>query len=280
MANLITAGNGTNNGLAVTSDNTGALNILTGSGAGTAAISIDSSQNVTIAGTLSASGGISGGIRSGTSISTATTSFTGATSGASTTLTASSVTGTIQVGQVIAGTNIAAGTTITALGTGTGGVGTYTISPASTGTVSGTITVVGVDFLSIPSSTKRITVMLRGVSTNGTSIVQLQLGDSGGIETTGYAGSARFSGAATAFSAGFLVDQAGSAAYVREAVYTLINISGNNWMGTCLNGLSNQAEVFYCAGSKTLSDTLDRVRITTVNGTDTFDAGSINIIYE
>jgi hypothetical protein len=56
MANTIIAGNGTNNGLAVTSDATGALNILTGSGGGTAAISIDSSQNVTVAGNVTASG--------------------------------------------------------------------------------------------------------------------------------------------------------------------------------------------------------------------------------
>lgn len=70
-----------------------------------------------------------------------TASFIGSTSGASTTLSVTSVqSGTIQVGQIIAGTNIQAGTTITALGTGTGGVGTYTMSLASTGTVSGTIT--------------------------------------------------------------------------------------------------------------------------------------------
>jgi hypothetical protein len=86
MANTIIAGNGTNNGLAVTSDATGALNILTGSGAGTAAISIDSSQNVTMAanlsvtgnttitGTLTASGGVSGSIASGTSVSASGTS--------------------------------------------------------------------------------------------------------------------------------------------------------------------------------------------------------------
>ena len=35
-----------------------------------------------------------------------------------------------------------------------------------------------------------------------------------------------------------------------------------------------------CAGRVTLSGALDRVRVTTVNGTDTFDAGSINILYE
>ena len=33
-------------------------------------------------------------------------------------------------------------------------------------------------------------------------------------------------------------------------------------------------------GSVTLSGALDRVVLTTVGGTDTFDAGSVNIIYE
>jgi hypothetical protein len=37
---------------------------------------------------------------------------------------------------------------------------------------------------------------------------------------------------------------------------------------------------FSSSGTKSLSATLDRIRITTVNGTDTFDAGSINILYE
>jgi hypothetical protein len=45
-------------------------------------------------------------------------------------------------------------------------------------------------------------------------------------------------------------------------------------------GHTETASVNFSAGSKTLSGTLDRVRITTVNGTDTFDAGSINILYE
>jgi len=299
MANLITAGNSTNNGFAVTSDNTGALNILTGSGAGTNAITIDASQNVamtanqtvagnlTVTGTLNASGG--GTIKSGTSVSTATTSFTGATSGISTTLTASSVTGTIQVGQVIAGTGIAAGTTITALGTGTGGAGTYTISPASTGTVSGTITVVGVDFLSIPSSVKRITVMFSGVSTNGTSALQVQIGDSGGIETTSYSSNASvvagtYSGAAATdtATAGFLLEYNNQAASdTVNGHLVLTNLSGNIWVGSGIIGVGTSSRTtFLFSGTKTLSDTLDRVRITTVGGTATFDAGSINIIYE
>ena len=59
-------------------------------------------------------------------------------------------------------------------------------------------------------------------------------------------------------------------------------ISGNTWLSTH-SGNFNQAGTYYTlvgGGNVTLSGTLDRVRITTVNGTDTFDAGSINIMYE
>jgi len=59
---------------------------------------------------------------------------------ASTTLTVSSVdSGVYAVGQILSGSSVTPGTTITALGTGTGGVGTYTVSPSGT-TSSTTIT--------------------------------------------------------------------------------------------------------------------------------------------
>jgi hypothetical protein len=223
----------------------------------------------------------------GTAITTTTTSFTGATSGASTTLTASSVTGTIQVGQVIAGTNITAGTTITALGTGTGGAGTYTISPASTGTVSGTITVVGVDFLSIPSWVKRVTVMLSGVSTSGSSNLQIQLGTGATptYTTSGYLGSSSGGGTgstivAVNFTAGFgLVAAIGSTSVMHGAM-TITNITGNNWVEFGVISLSSGTNAYMNGGSVSLAAALTAVRITTVGGTDTFDAGSINILYE
>jgi len=294
MANLITAGNSTNNGFAVTSDNTGALNILTGSGAGTNAITIDASQNVamtanqtvagnlTVTGTLNASGG--GTIKSGTSVSTATTSFTGATSGISTTLTASSVTGTIQVGQVIAGTGIAAGTTITALGTGTGGAGTYTISPASTGTVSGTITVVGVDFTGIPSTAKRITVMMTGVSVSGTSRIQIQLGSTS-ITSSGYLTysiqlNATSVSSGANYTSGFVIATNNGATALLSGSFQVSNLSGNIWAGQGMFADSSAGTGSPVGGSISLGGVLDRLRITTVNGTDTFDAGSINILYE
>lgn len=219
-------------------------------------------------------------ITSGTAVSTATCSFTGATAGASTTLTASVVTGTIAVGQVIAGTNIVAGTTITALGTGTGGAGTYTISPASTGTVSGTITVVGLDFLNIPSWVKRITVMFSLVSTSGTSLLQIQLGDSGGIENTSYTSYAQTDGATSgSVTSGFVVVFAVSAAALNSGIIEINLITGTTWVASGSVGNSGgNISVMY--GNKSLSDVLTAVRITTVNGTDTFDAGTINIMYE
>jgi hypothetical protein len=221
-----------------------------------------------------------------TSISTATTSFTGLTVGISTTLTASIVTGTIQVGQVIAGTGITAGTVITAFGTGTGGAGTYTISPASTGTVSGTITVVGVSFLNIPSWVKRVTMMLNGVSTNGTSIIQIQLGTSGGFVTSGYSSTVGFVAGAAAsssgiFTTGFYVIGFSANTDTISGTFLFNNITGNVW--SCLSTATRTGNVgtqFGSAVPQTLSGALTQIRLTTVNGTDTFDAGSVNILYE
>ena len=162
---------------------------------------------------------------------------------------------------------------------------TGTLAPIVSGTAvtaSGT----SVDFTGIPSWAKRITVMFSGVSTNGTSIVQLQLGDAGGVETTGYAGvTVRLGGSnvyTSAYSAGFLTQTGMAAASTYAAQIVLTNISGNMWAmsGMTANTTSPANDSCFMCGNKTLSDTLTQVRITTVNGTDTFDAGTINILYE
>jgi hypothetical protein len=143
-----------------------------------------------------------------------------------------------------------------------------------------------VDFTSIPSWVKRITVMLSGVSTNGSSPVQVQLGDAGGIENTGYIGSvATISGGVAnfAFSAGFLISSSGGEAATTVRYGSLIISKINNNLYTAIGNFSygsTDTRFFVLAGNKDLSDTLDRVRITTVNGTDAFDAGSINILFE
>jgi hypothetical protein len=138
-----------------------------------------------------------------------------------------------------------------------------------------------VDFTSIPSWVKRVTVMLSGISTNGTSNPLIQLGDSGGIENTGYLGVAvNYAGSGASNSTtGFAIASA-AAANLLSGHIVLTNISGNIWIASGMLGTSNTPFAAYTTGNKALSATLDRVRITTVNGTDTFDAGSINILYE
>jgi hypothetical protein len=149
-----------------------------------------------------------------------------------------------------------------------GGALTQAAAQAST---SGT----SIDFTGIPSWAKRVTVILSGVSTNGTSLMLVQLGDSGGIETTGYvSGSSN-----TSSTAGFLLNGSGNAAHTYSGVAPIVTVGTNSWVTSGVISESNAfGSVF--GGNKILSDTLDRIRITTVNGTDTFDAGTINIMWE
>lgn len=140
--------------------------------------------------------------------------------------------------------------------------------------------VTSVDFTGIPSWVKRITVMFAQVSTNGTSPVQIQLGDSGGIETTGYLSGAFSynSGTAASSTTGLVIDEGFSgAAQSRNGTYTLTLLGANAWTGF---GITSNTAVTPSAGTKSTSATLDRIRITTIGGTDTFDAGTINIMYE
>lgn len=155
------------------------------------------------------------------------------------------------------------------------------ITTATAVTASGT----AVDFTSIPSWAKRITVMLSNVSTNGTANLLLQLGDAGGIEDTGYSGATYRGGeagtAVAALSSGVLVNTLVVAANLYNANITLSKIEGNNWSFSGLSGATGTStNGCWTIGSKTLSDTLTQVRITTVGVTNTFDAGTINISYE
>jgi hypothetical protein len=142
-----------------------------------------------------------------------------------------------------------------------------------------------IDFTSIPSWVKRITVMFSEVSTSGTSNKLIQLGDSGGVEITGYLGASSDIAASSVSSAnyttGFGIKANAAADSLHGGVMlSLFSASTNTWSCFGVIGRSDGAQTFITAGSKSLSATLDRVRITTVNGTDTFDAGSINILYE
>ena len=167
-------------------------------------------------------------------------------------------------------------TTIT--GTSVRGVITSGTAVAST---SGT----SIDFTSIPSWVKRVTVILNRVSTNGTSLIQVQLGTSAGVTTTGYLSAAWAGGSSNVGSTsttGFVATYSTSASDNLVGHILVTNVSGNIYVASGVTGLNPTTSNVNNAlsGSVTLSGTLDRIRITTVNGTDTFDAGSINILYE
>jgi hypothetical protein len=138
-----------------------------------------------------------------------------------------------------------------------------------------------VDFTGIPSWAKRITVMLNGVSINGTSPITIRVG-AGSIQTTGYnAIITSISGATAAsgtYTDGFTIIGV-TAAASRFGALTLTYLDSNVWTATAnIYETANNAGTI--AGAVTVTGTLDRVRITTIAGADTFDAGSVNILYE
>ena len=169
------------------------------------------------------------------------------------------------------------------------GTGTFTVAGVNSNIVAGTAvastTGTSIDFTGIPTWVKRITVIFNGVSTSGTSNYLVQIG-AGSVTSTGYLGASLASQAGASSAAGgtgtsgFVVADAVSAAYIYNGSLLIQNISGNIWIqsGTLVANTAARASV--SGGNVTLSGTLDRVRITTQNGTDTFDAGSINILYE
>jgi hypothetical protein len=189
-------------------------------------------------------------------------------------------------GQVTISAPAVAGTNTLTLqaATATSSVNTLNTAVSASGT--------SINFTSIPSWAKRLTVMLSGVSLSGTDGIILQLGDSGGIEATGYVGN-RFdtndAGAinVTAFSTAFLITTSGggSAAgnlYSGQVILSLLDASTNTWV---MNGsvspttTATTARITIFSGGKPLSSTLTQLSIGR-SGTNTFDAGSVNLLLE
>jgi hypothetical protein len=182
-----------------------------------------------------------------------------------------------------------------------GSVGVGTTAPASTvrldvvGGIKGTIVQgtsqvstagTSIDFTGIPSWVKRVTVMFNGVSTNGTSNLQIQVG-AGSVTTSGYSSVSSATGGGTnitptaVVTSGMVIrNETNAGGGLLSGIIHLTNITGNTWVSSHTFCDTGTARVGMGGGNIALSGTLDRVRITTVNGTDTFDAGSINILYE
>lgn len=156
-----------------------------------------------------------------------------------------------------------------------------TLYPLISGTVQTFSSNTEFSFTSIPSWVKRITIMAQGLMIDGPSPTitgaGVNIGDSGGYEISGYVSSSSAGESSTDYFV--LTPQSNSDSVVFTGVCTLVLITGTTWMYSSSLATSTPTNIT-ATGSKTLSGTLDRVRITTINGTDVFDAGSVNIIYE
>ena len=142
------------------------------------------------------------------------------------------------------------------------------------------------EFTSIPPWVKRITVMFQAVGTNGTSNLQIQIG-SGSFATSNYTSACTYNSSGNAptvlnVTSGFLLTPINGATEVMTGIATIVLISSNSWVFS--GSLSDSAlvpNVNTGTGSIALGGTLDRIRVLAVNGTDTFDTGSvINILFE
>jgi len=160
--------------------------------------------------------------------------------------------------------------------------GTSVRGGITSGTAVASTSGTSIDFTGIPSYVKRVTVIFAGVSLSGSSAFLIQLGTSSGFVTTGYSGGGSRlagSGGSTSFTTGFSPNN-NTAATLHSGNILITNITGNTWVASGVFGGDSNDFTFMLGGFRALSATLDRVRITTVNGTDTFDAGTINIMYE
>ncbi|CAB4148014.1 hypothetical protein UFOVP431_79 [uncultured Caudovirales phage] len=169
--------------------------------------------------------------------------------------------------------------------------GTTTISAPSnlikSGTPVASTSGTAIDFTSIPSWVRRISLVLAAFSTSGSSPPLVQLGTSSGLDVSGYQNSNSFLGAsavATAnFTTGFGLGQSSSnwsAAAIVGGRLVLNLVGSNTWEVDGKMGRADTSGTYVTAGSKALTGTLDRIRITTLNGTDTFDGGLVNIFWE
>ena len=159
---------------------------------------------------------------------------------------------------------------------------TMASSVITSGTAVASTSGTSIDFTGIPSWVKRITVMLNGVSTNGTSNILVRLGNSGGVVATGYVSQAAILSASTRSTTGFIITQEMSPGGLLygQFICNLQNSATNAWSGSAALDKDDNNNPWSAGALTTMASVCTTVRITTVGGTNTFDAGSVNILYE
>jgi hypothetical protein len=156
--------------------------------------------------------------------------------------------------------------------------------PLMMGTAITTTTGTTVDYTSLPNWVKRITLSFAGVSTNSTSGLIVRLSTGSVFATTGYVAASDSMATTVAPNARTdafpLGDVTITAAELFSGTYTFTNIGSNTWVGTLAGASTTLPSVFAGGGYVTLGGVLDGIRLTTIAGTATFDAGTVNILYE
>lgn len=162
--------------------------------------------------------------------------------------------------------------------------GTVTAGGPTFGAPINTTSGTAIDITGIASTARQIIISFDNVNNSASDNFLLQIGDSGGIETTGANGvyCAIAGGAVTTpnfyGSAIVAVDRNGTAVS-GNIILSLVDTATNSWSGTAVMA-AGSSRISVSTGNKALSSTLDRIRLTTVGGTGTFSNGIINIQYQ
>jgi hypothetical protein len=154
-------------------------------------------------------------------------------------------------------------------------------SVITAGTAQATTSGTAIEFTSIPSWARRVTIMFNGLGSSSTGVPLIQLGTASSYETSSYAGSGVSGTTAYSLSSGFALRDVWTSSVRANGVFTitLLDSSSNLWSATGLIGRTDIANFISVSGSKTLASALTRVRLY-IDGTQTFTAGSANFFYE
>ena len=152
-------------------------------------------------------------------------------------------------------------------------------NPINSGTAVATTSGTSIDFTGIPATVNQITLLLNGVSTNGSNNYLVQIG-AGSFTTSGYTAYCSLNTNNTSSTAGFIQTFSNAAAVATIGRVVLTRLTGNIWISEGSNGRSSDSSMSQSTGSLALGGVLDRLRLTTVGGADTFDAGTANILWE
>jgi hypothetical protein len=139
------------------------------------------------------------------------------------------------------------------------------------------------DFPSIPSWVERITISLNGISFAATGAAVIRLGVSNTLVTSGYVAARIGFTTAPAMVVTSVTDGVASfgtsaAASTVIGQIVLTNLTGNQWVSSGQVFRTTDNVYMTTNGSITLAGALTNLSV--VATTSTFDAGSVNIIYE